>query len=517
MLRFFKKLFTQRGKSIEEKLDKLNIPIDERPILDSFEMNISTLKQIFHDMDMIQFRMIQGTGEKPLRCYLAYCDGMTNDEIINNNIIKPLMSPVPKENRSSIETLLAETIQIAGAKTIASFKDVIEGITSGDTILFVEGAGKAAVLNTRQISTRAIDEPENEKTLGGPREGFTESMLQNLTQVVRRVHSNDLKIKTMNLGRRTKTQICVCYFDTLADKKTLNTLLEQLNKIDIDGVLDSNYITELIRDNRHSPFRTTGYTERPDVVLGKLLEGRIAVFVDGTPMVLTVPYLFIENFQNGEDYYFSYYYTSFARLLRICAFILTVSVPGLYIAAVAFHQEMLPLQLLIRIVLERQSVPLPAAFEAVIMLFVFDLLRETGIRMPSNIGQPLSIVGALVIGQAAVEAKLVAAPMIIVVAATGITGLLVPKLNAPIIFWRLILLFMSSSFGFFGLTIGFSWMIIHINNLSSLGVPQTTLSGRLRFQENKDILLRAPWSTMIKRPENLTSNQTRQTGGDDNG
>lgn len=234
-------------------------------------------------------------------------------------------------------------------------------------------------------------------------------------------------------------------------------------------------------------------------------------------MVLTLPYLFIENFQSSEDYYFSFYYTSFARMLRICAFVLTVAVPGLYIAVAAFHQEMLPLQLLMRIALERQSVPLPAAVEAVVMLLVFDLLRETGIRMPSNIGQALSIVGALVIGQAAVEASLVAAPMIIVVAATGITSLLVPRLNAPIILWRLLLLLMASSFGFFGLTIGISIMAIHINNLTSFGVEQASLTGNFKFQSIKDIIIRAPWAKMLQRPDKLTDNKTRQTGGGGNG
>ena len=244
------------------------------------------------------------------------------------------------------------------------------------------------------------------------------------------------------------------------------------------------------------------------------MEGRIAIIVDGSPMVLTLPYLFIENFQSGEDYYFNFYYTTFSRLLRIGAFLLTIIVPGLYIATAAFHQEMMPLTLLIRVAQERQSVPLPAAAEAVIMLLVFDVLRETGVRMPSNIGQTLSIVGALVIGQAAVEAKLVAAPMIIMVAATGITGLLVPRINSPIIFWRFLILFLSSTFGFFGLSIGIALLIIHINNLTSFGIEQTTLSGCYRFQSIKDIFIRAPINLMIKRPKDITSNETRQVEGD---
>ncbi|MGI6169074.1 MAG: spore germination protein [Christensenellales bacterium] len=516
MFKWFKKSRDKRDKAINERMCQWNAPLDEQKIQKSLDDNITLSKKIFVDMDVIRYKVVKTNSAAPLRCFLVYCDGMVNSETINDNIIQPLMMHGRAEKGVTIEELLQSVVQVAEAKTTMSFADVVENVTAGDTALFVEGCSQAAILNTKQFALRAINEPDNEKTLSGPREGFTESLMQNLSQLIRRAHTNELKIKMLTLGRRTKTALCVCYFDSIADKSILDELLKRLDKIDIDAVLDANYITELIRDGGYTTFRTTGYTERPDAIMGKMLEGRIAIFVDGSPVVLTIPYLFIENFQSSEDYYLNFYYTSFARLLRITAFLLTVAIPGLYIATVAFHPEMLPLQLLIRIALERQSVPLPAAIEAVVMLLVFDVLRETGIRMPSNIGQALSIVGALVIGQAAVEASLVAAPMIIVVAATGITSLLVPKLNAPIIFWRFLLLIMASSFGFFGLTIGLTLLVIHINNLTSFGIEQTSLKGSFKQQDIKDILIRAPWATMIKRPDGLSSNRTRQTGGNEN-
>ncbi|MGI6161981.1 MAG: spore germination protein [Christensenellales bacterium] len=513
MFGFLKKLRDRKAQQIDVKIDKWNSNLEEQKVRKSLDDNIAASKELFSDMDIVAYKLIQTKGKTPMRYFLAFCENMVNADIINNNIIKPLMCSTPQQNASLMETLLESVVQIHEAETTDNLKCVVEGVTSGDTVLFADGSDKAAILNTKQFTLRAIEEPDNEKVLGGPREGFNESLMQNLSQVLRRVHTNEFKSKMLTLGRRTKTKICVCYFDNIADKAILEELFRRLNKIDIDGVLDANYITELIHDHKYSHFRTIGYTERPDVVVGKLLEGRIAIFVNGTPMVLTLPYLFIENFQSNEDYYFNYYYTSFARILRIMAFLLTITVPGLYIATVAFHQEMLPLQLLIRLALERQSVPLPAALEAVVMLLVFDVLRETGVRMPSNIGQTLSIVGALVIGQAAVEARLVAAPMIIIVASTGITSLLVPKLNAPIVFWRFFILFLSSSFGFFGLTIGLSIMMIHINNLTSFGVEQTSLKGSFSFQGFKDIFIRAPWHVMNKRPDNLSANQVRQSGG----
>ncbi len=516
-LRFLKKQQARRAQAVEQTVNQWNAPLEEQKVRPSLEDNIAISKQLFADMDIIRYRRFQTGGETPLDCFLIFCDGMVNSQVLNSHVVKPLMELTVSVGNVGMEPLMAGAVPVGEAKAIDSFRDVVEGVTSGDTVLFAQGCRQAAVLNTKHFALRSIDEPDNEKVLVGPREGFTESLMQNLSQLVRRVRSNQFKTKTLTLGRLTKTPVCICYLESVVDKDVLQQLLRRLDQIDIDGVLDVNYITELVRDDRKTPFRTLGYTERPDSVVGKLLEGRVALFVDGSPMALTMPYLFIENFQSSEDYYLSFYYTSFARVLRICAFLLTVAIPGLYIAVVAFHHEMLPLQLLIRIAMERQNVPLPAAMEAVVMLVVFDILRETGIRMPSNIGQALSIVGALVIGQAAVEASLVAAPMIIVVAATGITGLLVPKLNAPMIIWRFLILVLSTFFGFFGFTLGMALLMIHTSNLTSLGVEQFSLQGSFHFQSIKDILIRAPWALMIKRPDHLTRNKIRQRKGQEDG
>ncbi len=508
-----------KQKNIEEKVEELNRSLEDRLVSPSLDINIATLRGLFKDVDIMRLRHIENTHDKKLQYCIAFSDGMIDSAVINDNIIKPLLlSTVAKPGDGLMDNLMKKVIQINESEKTGNFACIIRAVTYGDTVLFAEGANEALILNTKAFETRAVVEPDNEKNLLGPREGFTESLMNNLSLVRRRVRTHELKMKFLTMGQRTQTSLCVCYMEGIVNKTILNELYQRLGKIDIDGVLDTNYIAELIRDTRFSPFRTTGYTERPDTVVGKLLEGRIAVFLDGSPVILTAPYLFIENFQSSEDYYMSFYYSSFARILRILAFILTISIPGLYIAIVAFHHEMLPSPLLINIASERQSVPFPAALEAFIMLLVFDILRETGIRMPSNIGHALSIVGALVIGQAAVEAKLVAAPMIIVVATTGITSLLVPKLNAPILYLRFLLLLAASIFGFFGVVLGLSCLMIHMINLESFGIPQMALTGNFRFQELKDNFIRAPWWKMQLRPNQLTKNQTRmkESGNGDN-
>ncbi len=498
----------RKKRDLAQEVTAFNQGLSDLKVSASLEENVALMKKLFENVDIMHYKYVTQDGRN--ECALIFSDGLVSSTIVNDNILRPLMdiAELPK-GPDRMKRMIGEVVQINEAVLADEFDKIVNSVTYGDTVLFAEGCQEAAILNSKSLPIRSVTEPDSEKNLSGPREGFNESIMQNVAMVRRRARTNDLKIRTMALGRRTKTTVVVCYLDGVVNRGVLDELMNRLSKIDIDGVLDSNYIYELIREHRFSPFRTAGYTERPDVVVARLLEGRIAILVDGTPAVLTVPYLFIENFQAGEDYYLSFYYTSFSRMLRILGFFMTISVPGLYIAIVAFQHEMLPSPLLINITAERQSAPLPAAVEAFVMLIVFDILRETGVRMPTNIGQALSIVGALVIGQAAVEAKLVAAPMIIVVAITGITNLLVPKLNAPVIYIRLFVLLLASMFGFFGLTMGLSLVLIHVITMTSFGVPSISLDGDLRMGHLKDTAIRAPWWDMVTRPAALSKNRTR--------
>lgn len=475
----------------------------------SLDENCRRMQELFRDNDALIMREIQNLYHPELVYRLFYSDGMTNTAVLQESVIRPLIQSQAKPGHNLIETLQQRVITAGEVQIADRWHDLIDGVVFGSVLLFLPRSDKALLLPLKKFEARSVTEPDSEKILSGPREGFNENLLTNLTLLRRKIRTNDLKLKYRTFGRRTQTKACLCYLDSIVNHKVLALLEDRLNQIDMDGVLDTNYLSEMIRDSSISPFRTTGYTERPDVVAAKLLEGRIAVFLDGTPVVLTVPYLFIENFQSSEDYYLNFFYTSFSRLLRMLGFFMTITVPGFYIAIVAFHQEMLPTPLLINIASERQGVPLPAAAEAFIMLIVFDILRETGARMPSNTGQALSIVGALVIGQAAVEARLVAAPMIIIIGITGITSLLIPKMNAPIIFIRLFILFASSVMGLFGMMLALCGLLIHMLNLDSFGVSQLTPTGKLQFQELKDKMIRAPWWLMTTRPKETTLNTIR--------
>ncbi len=504
----------RRQRIIDEQVGKMSVSLDELSLTESLEDNVSLMQQLFADVDTVQVRRLENENDAALKYAILFSEGVVNKDTISEHVIKPLMlSQSVQPGDALIDNLIWKVLKVGDSVKTTRVKDIVEAVSYGDTVLFAEGSAEAATLNTKSFTIRSIEEPENERSLAGPREGFTESLMTNLSMIRRKVLTNELKMKMRVFGRRTQTKVCICYMDGIVNKQLIDELNRRLDGIDMDAILDANYFAEMMRDAKLPLFRTTGYTERPDVVIGKLMEGRIALFVDGTPVVLTMPYLFIENFQSSEDYYLNYLFTSFSRLLRILGFILTVMVPGLYVAVVAYHHELMPTQLMINIAVERASVPLPAALEAFLMLIVFDLLRETGVRMPGNIGQALSIVGALVIGQSAVEAKLVAAPMIIVVALTGICTLLVPKMAGPAIFIRFWLLLLGTMFGFYGVLLGIVAVTIHVINLRSFGVPMVTPVGTLRHQEIKDTWVRAPWWQMNLRPR-LTSNRTRMKNGD---
>jgi spore germination protein KA len=294
--------------------------------------------------------------------------------------------------------------------------------------------------------------------------------------------------------------VFICYLGALADPELVKRVKKKLSQIDIDGILDSNYINEMIRDRRYSMFKTCGSTERPDVVASKLLEGRVAIMVDGSPAVITVPYLFSESFQAEEDYYLNFWVASVGRFLRYVCFFLTISVPAIYLALLLYHQRLLPTFFLLSAAQSRSGVPFSSLVECLSLILVLEILKETGARMPQNLGHTLSIVGGLVVGQAAVEAKLVSAPMLIAVAVSGIAGLMIPRLRAAVFYLRLIMVLLAATLGLLGCFLGLTLILVRILSISSFGVPYLSSLGMPTVQGLKDTAVRLPWTVMKTRP-----------------
>ena len=285
-------------------------------LVNSLDENIKIIKNIFINDKTIVYRELSVGKPASTKCMLIYIDGMANTQLINENIIKPiLLSDISYINHSEIMDVLMQEVLLTGNNKKSSLvDDIISGIIYGKTMLFIDGFAEVIIIDTIGWETRKISEPQAETIVRGPREGFTESMNLNLTLIRRRVINPNLKFIFMKMGKQTKTQICVCYIDGIAKEPILKELMKRLNDIDIDGILDSGYIEEIIKDAPYSPFRTIINTERPDVVVAKLLEGRFAVICDGSPIVLTLPTLFVEVFQSNEDYYDNFLYSSFVRM-----------------------------------------------------------------------------------------------------------------------------------------------------------------------------------------------------------
>ena len=478
---------------------------------DKLEDNIKYIRNIFAPDDTLQFRYLSSSSDSNFRFCLIFADGMINNKLMNDDIVSPLMNyRFPEKIDDLMELILQHVIPSNSVEKTADVEKIVQAVVYGDTVLLADGSFEILVLNTKGWNVRSITEPESERVLRGPREGFNESLLVNLSMLRRKLRTPDLKLQYVTFGRRSRTKACLCYLDSLVNKKALAELQKRLGTIDIDGTLDSNYIAEMIKEKPLSALETAGNSERPDTIAANLLEGRIALFVDGTPVVLTVPHLFIEYFQSDEDYYINYVFASIGRLLRTAAFFVSISLPAIYVAMVTYHQEMLPTPLLLSISSARQNVPFPTALEMLIMLVVFEMLRETGARMPGIMGQALSIVGALVIGQAAVEAKIVSAPIIIIVALTAITGLMVPRIKGFVIMQRFFLMGFACIMGLYGYLLGMLAMLAQLFGTYSFGVPIMPNVYSSEFQDYKDVFIRFTWKDMMKRPGVLTSNLTRQ-------
>lgn len=485
---------------------------EDARLTQSLAENIRTIRNIFSNTATLMVRNIETPGEPTIRYCLLFTDGMINNRLVNEDIIRPLLEYRPQKKEPDLMEIIARQVTLSNTvDKVTDLDSIVQGIIYGDSALLADGYAEALILNTKGWSTRSISEPENEKVLKGPREGFSEGLLGNLSILRRRLRTPDLKMEYRTIGRKSKTQACICYLESIARPDILEELKSRLDTIDIDGVMDVNYISEMIKDASYSPVETIGSSERSDIIAAKLLEGRVALFLDGTPVVLTVPHLFVEYFQSDEDYYVNYFFGSINRFLRLISFFISISVPAIYISLVNFHQEILPTALIISISSARQGVPFPTVLEAALMLIVFEMLRESGSRMPGTMGTTLSIVGALVIGQSAVQAKLVSAPMIIVISVTGIAGLMIPRAKGITVPLRFLMLGISSLMGLYGYIIGVLVLLVHLLSITSFGIPILNSVYSSGPQDTKDIYYRAPWRNMITRPKYFSENVTRNS------
>ncbi len=487
---------------------------------DSLDENAKFLKKVIGKSDDIIFREFYFGVKHQTKALISFIDGLGDKNLILEYVVKSLMvnihitDPHGKlvNKRNVFDDIKKYILSIVEATEVSNMDEAIDAILSGNTLLLIDGCDRGFSISAKGGESRSIQQPETEVVIRGSREAFVETLRVN-TSLIRKIIKNpNLVFETLVVGKQTRTDVCIGYIQGIANDKVVQEVRDRINRIDSDVILESGYIEQFIEDNPLSPFATIGNSERPDKVSAKLLEGRVAVFCGGTPIVLTVPYTFVEALQVPEDYYSRPFLTNLVRILRVLALFITLTLPALYISLTTFHQEMIPTVLLVTFAAAREGIPFPVLIETLISEVIFQLLRESGIRMPKAVGTAVSIVGTLVIGQAAVEAGIIGAPMVIITALSAITSFILPSIYDAVIVFKFILIFLSSAFGLFGVIVGMFCMLAHMCSLRTFGTPYMSPLAPVNWSDMKDAILRFPLWVMKNRPKAITwKKSTRQS------
>jgi len=441
---------------------------------------------------------------------VLFIDGLTDKKFITDSILDSLMLDIKASDTAKTVSSASDVVQAlkdyvltAGdIQDVADYETLFDAVLTGSTVILIDGHAQGVAAGTQGWEKRGVTETNTESTVRGPREGFSESLRTNTALIRRKIKNPKLWLETKEIGHETRTSVGIMYIKGIANEKIVEEVRSRLDKIDTDSILESGYIEEFIQDEVLTPFPTVYNSERPDVIAAEILEGKVAILVDGTPFVLIVPALFVSFLNSADDYYHRADISSLIRILRFVAMFIALLGPSLYVAVTTFHQEMLPTQLLIGLAAQREGVPFPAFVEAIMMELAFEILREAGLRMPRTIGPAVSIVGTLVIGSAAVEAGIVSAAMVIVVSTTAISSFVFPSYSMSNAFrmLRFPLMGLAGSFGLFGILAGIIAIVLHLCSLRTFGVPYMSPFAPFVPVDQKDAIIRMPHWALFSRP-----------------
>lgn len=475
-----------------------------KPLSKKVKVNEAFIRQAFgNSSDLVVRKLRVGPGGK-FTVLLVYVDGLVDKTLISENLIERISDQAGRSRtpEQAYDDLKNRIIAVSDVKETGDLDNFLNHVAGGYCGLLIDDVAKVLVADTRGWAQRSIEEPTTEATVRGGKEGFVETLRTNTSLLRRRVKDPRLRIEECEVGTISKTSVAIAYISGLADEKVVQEVRNRLARINVDSIQESGQIEELIEDAPFSPFPTMLRTERPDKVAGALFEGRIAILTSGTPFALIVPATFTMFLTTPEDYFERTFIGSALRAIRYLSFFTSLTLPSLYVAVTTFHQEMLPTALILNIAAQREGVPFPAVVEALLMEALFEILREAGVRLPKIVGPAVSIIGGLVIGEAAMRAGLVSPIMVVVVATTGIASFATPVFSIAIgaRLLRFIMVLLAGSLGFFGIVAGLFALGIHLTSLRSFGVPFMEPIAPAIVSEFKDLLARVPWWAMHTRP-----------------
>ncbi len=471
----------------------------------SFEENFKLFKDAFQRDGTFKIKHIRNPYHPDVPIVALMSGAMVSNDIVNRDVVVCLETQqyVPTPEGAVMGGIACHNLEISEEP-----KKAIMQIGAGDCIVLIGDAARCIIIDTKGMAQRSNAVPETEISLLGPQDGFNENIMANLGLLKKRIANPSLKSEFFSCGRQSNNKLAICYLDGIVRPELVEELKNRLRAIDIDFVPDGNILAELVRDCPLAIFKTVGKTSRPDVLASKLMEGRIGVILDGSPVAITVPYIFAESFQSPDDYYQSVLYANIGRVLRFVGFILSVFLPSFYLAVVNFNAGVLPSHWLYTAQASSAGVPISTVSEMLLLFFAFEILRETGSRMPAGLGLALNIVGAVILGDAAVTSNIVSTPMVIIVAFSGVTGLMVKDLKGPVFYLRLLGILASAVFGLAGFALTAVTILLMLASIQSMDVPFLYTLGRQSGMQ--DTLIRAPYWKMIWRQVFFTENKRRQ-------
>jgi len=462
------------------------------------------IKDKLHESSDFKSRNVQFFGVDITICYIA---DITDNMLLNDTLINPITTATEMQFEDVLTELKESVLSNQEVSEVDDIQTAVDKLLSGNTLILINEADKILACDMEKITVRAVQEPPTSVVIKGPREGFTESLKYNLALIRKRVRSEDLVVKTLEIGELTKTQVCVTYFNSVADKKVVKEIIKRLKNIKIDGVLDSHYLVSYLQKNPRSMFKQVGDTEKPDVLVGKMLEGRVGILVDGSPISLTLPFILIEDLQNSDDYYSQPVRVTFIRVLRLVGVILAVLLPGVYVALEKYHYKILPTEFLVTIMNTTEGIPFSPFMEILFVVLLFEILYEANLRMPQYFGMAMSIVGALVLGETAVSAGLVSPPAVMIVALSGITFYIIPGEAAQFSLLRLIGVVIGACIGLYGILLFCVFVLSYLSSFDNYNSAYLAPMSPFIPEDQKDFFKRTTIKEMTDRPKSISNNR----------
>ncbi|MCI8650440.1 MAG: spore germination protein [Anaerotruncus sp.] len=473
-------------------------PALEKALQPSLLARLIEIRALFEDSGDLVVHELEVDG---VSCAILLCEGMVDTNTFSQMLAVPLLKArlTSHTPQALLEWVRNRSLLAPDQKEFQTYADLFRFIMSGFVVLLVDGIHTGIAFGIQGFPGRGVDEPQGEVNVRGSREGFIEKLRPNMALMRRRIKSPDLVFEMAQVGVKSRTDVALAYLHDRVSPDLLQEVRARLAQIPIEVVLESGYLQPFLDSKPLSIFSGVGFTERPDTLCAKITEGRIGILVDGTPYALVVPYLFNEHFQSFDDYAHRPYYATFIRWLKYLAFLFSILLPGMYVGVGTYHPELLPPRLLLKLVSSEEATPFPLMFEALIIFFIYEIMREAGLRMPKSVGHAVSIVGALVVGDAAVTAGLIGSPMVIVVAITAISSFVVPTLYEPVTLLRFAFILIGGMLGVFGVTLGFCVVLVNLCAINPLGVPTTTPAAPFSLYSMRDVLFRWGWRTLAKQ------------------